>query len=889
MNRRVCRHPFAALFGCLAGLSSVVPAPATAGCDPDTTVDIADAPAVLEGDAGTGLAVFEVTISPSDFCTREVFFSTQDGSATTTDDDYAQTDGSFFFAQAGPPVMTIEVLVLGDVEIEPNEDFFVLIDADGGMIGDGQGRAVILNDDFPPTLAIDDVTLGEGDAGTSEAVFTVTRSGVPGTSTVDFATRNGTATLGDDDYESASGTLTFVPGGPVAQTVAVTVNGDPRVEPDETFRVELFNADGATLTDGQGLGTILNDDQAAPPAVSEAHLLPAAPIGEGAGSATVTVERAGDATGGAQVTVRFRRGTAAPGRDFVAGEQVVAWGAGQSGPRPATVQLLDDSREEDDETIEVVLESPVGLVLGDPSAIELVLLDDEQPTGLIQLGEPEVITIVNAVAELAVRVTDPQAQPVAGATVRWQASEGIELLLGETTLSNAQGVARQRAQLDDQPGVATVDATLAATGETVTFRLVVQGDLASLFDPTVSPGEASVAAALDAACVAPAGDFGTLCDYLFALGDDDQRTVVGEVTPREASAQGTLSLDMATSQLRAVGTRLAALRGSATRLAVDQIALVIEDELLLLQELRYGAARFRDEEAWAAQRVTRAVDAAAGQDEPAVVAPEDSLDVESPWGVFLSGRIAFGDRQRTNREEGFEADIVALTAGLDYRFGDRFVLGGALGYLDTGVDLDADGGGLDAQGFSLTGYASYFRTAFYFEASLGLASNDFELARHIDLPVAFEGQSRLVATARADGDQTAASLGVGYDAPLGAASLEGFARASWVDAAVDGYTESGAGPFDLAIGAQDLESLLSEVGLGLSYAASFGWGVLQPIVRAAYLHEFEDDSRLIRGRFVDDVQANQFLVPTEEPDRDFFNLSAGVAATAARGGSFFLT
>ena len=45
----------------------------------------------------------------------------------------------------------------------------------------------------------------------------------------------------------------------------VTVNGDTTVEPNETFFVNVTNVTGATVTDGQGQGTITNDDVALTP------------------------------------------------------------------------------------------------------------------------------------------------------------------------------------------------------------------------------------------------------------------------------------------------------------------------------------------------------------------------------------------------------------------------------------------------------------------------------------------------------------------------------------------------------------------------------------------------------------------------------------------------
>ena len=79
------------------------------------------------------------------------------------------------------------------------------------------------------------------------------------TITVDYATANDKATAGED-YQAASGTLTFAPG-ETTKTVSVQVNGDTLYEPDETFFVNLSNPANATISDAKGIGTITNDDQ----------------------------------------------------------------------------------------------------------------------------------------------------------------------------------------------------------------------------------------------------------------------------------------------------------------------------------------------------------------------------------------------------------------------------------------------------------------------------------------------------------------------------------------------------------------------------------------------------------------------------------------------------
>ena len=111
----------------------------------------------------------------------------------------------------------------------------------------------------PPSISISDCAVVEGNAGQTPCTFTVSLS-APSTLTVtvSYATANGTATAGSD-YIAASGPLTFTPGS-TSQPLPVQVLGDLLVEPDETFFVNLSAPVNATIGDGQGLGTIVDDD-----------------------------------------------------------------------------------------------------------------------------------------------------------------------------------------------------------------------------------------------------------------------------------------------------------------------------------------------------------------------------------------------------------------------------------------------------------------------------------------------------------------------------------------------------------------------------------------------------------------------------------------------------
>ncbi len=115
-----------------------------------------------------------------------------------------------------------------------------------------------------PNLSINDVTVTEGNAGTVMANFTVSLSSPAGVGgvTFDIATADNTATTANNDYVLRSLTGQTIPSGSSTYSFAVTVNGDTTVEPNETFFVNVTNVTGANVLDGQGQGTINNDDVA---------------------------------------------------------------------------------------------------------------------------------------------------------------------------------------------------------------------------------------------------------------------------------------------------------------------------------------------------------------------------------------------------------------------------------------------------------------------------------------------------------------------------------------------------------------------------------------------------------------------------------------------------
>ncbi|MAE65991.1 MAG: hypothetical protein CMJ18_17100, partial [Phycisphaeraceae bacterium] len=240
----------------------------------DTTTLTVGSVSQSEGDSGPTDFVFVVTLNQAVQGGFEVPIDTSDDTATVGDSDYAANTGSTLtFVGGAGETQNFTVQVSGDTTSEADELFDVALGAlsdlgagiDAADITTLDGTGTILNDDGA-TLSIDDVS-GAEESG--ELVFTVTLTGGSDAFTVDFATADitGQAVAGAD-YASTSGSggtaLSFTGVDGESMTIAVPLTSDLVVEADETFELNLSNVQGGgrvpTIADGQGIGTITNDD-----------------------------------------------------------------------------------------------------------------------------------------------------------------------------------------------------------------------------------------------------------------------------------------------------------------------------------------------------------------------------------------------------------------------------------------------------------------------------------------------------------------------------------------------------------------------------------------------------------------------------------------------------
>ncbi|MGI4730628.1 MAG: beta strand repeat-containing protein, partial [Janthinobacterium lividum] len=283
---------------------------------------------------------------------------------------------------AGTGVLTLTSATIEAFTIGTGYGNYVFTTAADGATGTEAGTAVTLTSTAPASLSIADASVTEGNAGTSSLVFTVTSSVAAPAAGLSFHidTADGTATVADSDYVALHDVVATIAPGQTSTTVAVTVNGDTRFEPDETLTATISQPGGtATIAHAQATGSIVNDDPAPPPptlSISDAHIAEG-DAGQTMLTFTVTASAAAP-TGGIGFTVATADGTATAGSDYVAQSTTGTIAAGATSTS-FTVLVNGDTTYERDETVLVNLTNPTNATIAHGQGIGTIENDDPAP------------------------------------------------------------------------------------------------------------------------------------------------------------------------------------------------------------------------------------------------------------------------------------------------------------------------------------------------------------------------------------------------------------------------------------------------------------------------------------------------------------------------------
>lgn len=346
---------------------------------------------VMEGKVGPTSMDFTLTLSHKVSESVKVSYETEDSTASSTgslnqgEQDYDSASSTLRFAP-GEVTKTVSVTVNGDGIREEDERFRLRFsNATGCELAQSYATGTILNDDEPaplPSISIDDVTLEEGNSGTTIAMLNVSLSAPTSASVaVDYRSTDGSALEGQD-YNAVDATFTFPPG-ETTGVIAVAIKGDLTKEPDEDFTVTLSNPRFATLDVDVATVTITNDDVGGATLSIDDAAVSEGTLGTKNLTFTVSLSEAAEAA----VTVDYATldatavssGLAASGgMDYVASSTTLTFAPGET-QKLINVTINGDALNEADETFTIELINAVGATVADPQGTGTIANDDTQP------------------------------------------------------------------------------------------------------------------------------------------------------------------------------------------------------------------------------------------------------------------------------------------------------------------------------------------------------------------------------------------------------------------------------------------------------------------------------------------------------------------------------
>lgn len=313
-----------------------------------------------------------------------VEFQTVDGTAQAGT-NYVATSASLTF-NPGETVKLLSIPILRDPRVTGNLSFGVqLTNATPGaqIVPPNPATVVIVDADPGIFLLTNAYSVFEN---VSNVVVTVIRSNAnTGTVTVNYATRNDTATNGVD-YVATGGVLVFAEG-ETLKTFAVPIIDNTRVEPDRTFHVELFNpTGGAQLLEPSTAAVTLRDNDAG------LRFARGSFTGlENDVFATITVVRTNFTNSVVSVDYTTEDGSAVAGTDYFPASGTLTFTNGEV-QKTFVVTVIDDNIVKGDRTVLLKLRNAVGdASIVNPGAATLTIIDNDGslivPAGVTLLSE----------------------------------------------------------------------------------------------------------------------------------------------------------------------------------------------------------------------------------------------------------------------------------------------------------------------------------------------------------------------------------------------------------------------------------------------------------------------------------------------------------------------
>jgi outer membrane autotransporter protein len=245
------------------------------------------------------------------------------------------------------------------------------------------------------------------------------------------------------------------------------------------------------------------------------------------------------------------------------------------------------------------------------------------------------------------------------------------------------------------------------------------------------------------------------------------------------------------------------------------------------------------------------------------------------WSAYVMGTLAV---QEAKTGSALKVKTDGISIGTDYRLSRRAVLGASLGHARSNSDLSGLSDAQTSDGNSLTLYGSFEpAAAWYIDAALSLARNDFSLKRNTSTGGQAQADTR--------GTGSGISLTTGYQLLGRATVVSPYARIETLRVKIDGYTETGDTPF--SVNEQRLRSNAIALGTEAQFIFATRYAILVPHGRVEVQRQSERSDGNLNATLVgSDVQL--VAEPNAEADKNFGLWSLGLSAQFKRGVAAFI-
>ncbi len=204
--------------------------------------------------------------------------------------------------------------------------------------------------------------------------------------------------------------------------------------------------------------------------------------------------------------------------------------------------------------------------------------------------------------------------------------------------------------------------------------------------------------------------------------------------------------------------------------------------------------------------------------------------------LWASGALNFGTQKLGGSHNGIDFNTTGLTLGADTRLSDQLAIGGGVGYGHDASDVGRNGSRSTADAYNVAGYASYRPSeSTFIDGVLGYQWLSFGTHRYVSMDGNVVHGSR-------NGSQVFGSFSAGYERHHGNMLISPYGRVDVADGRLDAYTEQGDALYALHYDRQTVRTTSGTLGLRMAWSLKRGFGMLQPMLRVAYRHDFQGAS-----------------------------------------------